>query len=114
MGVDFCGWQLCLVMSRQDERPQQPDPLDELAASLLECGAPLSQMIAHMVRFQPGGRPPPDLAPIPDVARSMIRDVLDEVGTRYSERDIRVAAEIVLAATNEICENIFFVGPELN
>jgi hypothetical protein len=71
-------------------------------------------MISHMVRFQPAGRPPPDLAPIPEVAQTLIRSVLDEVGKRHSKRDIRVAAAIVAEATHEICENIFFVGPELN
>ena len=79
-----------------------------------ECGGVLSQIISHMVRFQPRGDPPPDLAPIPDVAQSLVRSVLDEVGKRHSTRDIRVAATIVAEATREIAENIFFVGPELN
>jgi hypothetical protein len=89
-------------------------PLDELAKQLLECGGVLSQIISHMVRYQPRGDPPPDLAPIPEVAQSLIRDVLDEVGKRHSKRDIRVAAAIVAEATRAISENIFFVGPELN
>src|SRR5947209_19788712 len=96
-------------------QPSTPvHPLDELAKQLLECGGVLSQIIGHMVRFQPRGEPPPHLAPIPEVAQSLIRSVLDELGKRHSERDIRVAAAIVARATRAISENIFFVGPELN
>jgi len=47
---------------------QPPDALDELVEQLLECGAVLSQIISHMVRFQAGGRAAPDAAPIPEVA----------------------------------------------
>ena len=96
----------------QSSTPVQP--LDELAKQLLECGGVLSQIISHMLRFPPSGEPPPDLAPIPETAQSLIRSVLDEVGKRHSKRDIGLAAAIVAEATREIGENIFFVGPELN
>jgi hypothetical protein len=101
-------------MSLHDQPFIPSHPLDELAKQLLECGGVLSQIISHMVSFQPRGEPPPDLAPIPEVAQSLIRSVLDDVGKRHSKRDIRVAAAIVGEATREISENIFFVGPELN
>jgi hypothetical protein len=101
-------------MSVHDQPSTSSHPLDELAKQLLECGGVLSQIISHMVRFQPRGEPPPDLAPIPEVAQTLIRGVLEEVGKRHSKRDIRVAAAIVREATRQIGENIFFVGPELN
>ncbi len=89
-----------------------PAPLDHFVVEILECGAVLSQMISHMVRFEASGRSAPDAAPIPDVAHSLIRDVLGGVATRYSKRDIGVAAAIVKAATDAIVEEIFFVEPE--
>jgi hypothetical protein len=32
----------------------------------------------------------------------------------HAKRDIRIAAAILAEATTAICENIFFVGPDLN
>lgn len=81
---------------------------------LLDCGGVLSQIVGRMVEFQAAGRSAPDAAPIPEVAHSLIRGVLDGVGKRHSKRDIRVTATIIAEATEAMCENIFFVGPELN
>lgn len=95
--------------------PDPPlDPLDELVAQLLEVGAVLSQIVSHMVEFQASGRSAPDSAPIPEIAHSVIRGVLDAVRKTHSKRDIRVAAMIVAESTEAICENVFFVGPDLN
>jgi hypothetical protein len=93
---------------------QPPDALDELATQLLECGGVLSQIISHMVQFQAAGRSAPDAAPIPEVAHSLIRSVLRDVGKRHSKRDIKVAAAIVKQSTASICEEIYFFEPELN
>jgi hypothetical protein len=93
---------------------QPPDALDELVTQLLECGAVLSQIISHMVRFQASGRSAPDAVPIPEVAHSLVRGVLENVRKRHSKRDIKVAAAIVQEATAAICDDVFFVGPELN
>jgi len=101
-------------MNNQPEPVHTFDPLDELAAQLLECGGVLSQIVGHMVKFDAGGHAAPDLAPIPEVARTLIRGVLDDLRKRHSRRDILVAAQIVAEATETICENIFFVDPELN
>ena len=101
-------------MTDQRDSPNPPDALDALVTNLLECGGALSQIISHMVRIQAGGRSAPDTAPIPEVAHSLIRDAVDEVRKRHSKRDIKVAALIVKEATASICEEIVFVGPELN
>ncbi len=101
-------------MSDQHEFVGPLAPLDELVAQLLECGGVLSQIVGRMVEFQAAGRSAPDAAPIPEVAHSLIRDVLDGVRKRHSERHIRVAATIIAEATEAMCENIFFVGQELN
>jgi hypothetical protein len=89
-------------------------PLDELVTQLLECGGVLSQIVGRMVEFQAAGRSAPDAAPVPEVAHSLIRDVLDGVRKRHSKRDVRMAATIIAEATEAMCGNIFFVGPELN
>lgn len=71
-------------------------------------------MVSGMIAFQAAGRAAPDSPPIPEVAHSLVRGVLDEVGRRHSKRDIRVAAAIIGEAEEAICDNIFVVGPELN
>ena len=89
---------------------QPPDALDDLVTQLLECGGVLSSIISHMVEFEASGRSAPDAAPIPEVAHSLIRGVLDNVGKRHSKRDIKVASRIVKEATAAICDDIFYVG----
>ena len=101
-------------MNDHDASSHPPDALDELVTELLECGGVLSQVIGHMVRFQAAGRSNPDAAPIPEVAHSLIRSVLRDVGKRHSKRDIKVAAAIVKQATASICDEIYCVEPELN
>jgi hypothetical protein len=90
-----------------------PDALDELVKQLLECGGVLSQIIASMVEFQSSGRSAPDAAPIPEVAFSLIRSVTEDFLTRYSKRDLKVAARIVRDATATMCSELYVVGPEL-
>jgi hypothetical protein len=70
-------------------------------------------MIGVMIEFERSGRSAPDAPPIPEVAHSLILDVLRDAKLRHSKRDVRVAATIVSEATNVICENIFAVNPEL-
>jgi hypothetical protein len=91
-----------------------PDALDDLTTRLLECGAVLSQLISHMVEFQATGRSAPDAAPIPEIAHSLIRGVLRDVGKQHSKRDIKLAAAIVKQTTASISRDLYYVGPELN
>jgi hypothetical protein len=91
-----------------------PDALDDFVTQLLECGGVLSQIISAMVEFQSSGRSAPDAAPIPEVAHSVIRDVLGDLGKRYSKRDVKVAARMVREATEAMCSDLFVLGPELN
>jgi hypothetical protein len=100
-------------MSNNGHSALPAEPLDELVDALLECGGVLSQIISHMVSSQRAGRSAPDAAPIPEVAHSLIHDVLHDVRKQHSKRDIRVAASIVSQATDAICEEIFFVDPDL-
>jgi len=90
------------------------DALDELVTRLLDCGGVLSQIVSAMVEFQCSGRSAPDTAPVPEVAHSLIRSVLEDLGSRSSKRDLRVAARIVREATEVMCSDLFVLGPELN
>ena len=92
----------------------RPDPLDALTEQLLECGAVLSQIISNMVHFEAAGRSAPDAAPIPDVARGLIRDVIQGLASRHSGAQISAAATIVGQATEAIGNDIFFVSPGMN
>ena len=98
-------------MSDTNHPLPQASPLDELAAALLSCGAVLSQLISSMLEFERSGRSAPDAPPIPDVAHSLVVDVLDGLRRRHSRRDIRVAAGIIGEATDAICSDIFRVDP---
>ena len=90
----------------------RPDPLDDLADQLLECGAVLSQIISHMVRSEAAGRSAPDAAPVPEVARTLVRDVISGLAKRYSGAEISAASAIVAEASDRIASDIFLVSPD--
>jgi hypothetical protein len=94
--------------------PPPPDALDDFVSQILDCGGVLSQIISSMVEFQSSGRSAPDSAPIPEVAHSLIRSVIDDFGTRFSKRDVKVATRIVREATQRMCNDLYVLGPELN
>jgi hypothetical protein len=89
-----------------------PDPLDELVTQLLDCGGALSQMICHMAKYEASGLGADNVVPIPEVAHSLIRDVLGTVRKAHSKRDIRIAARIVEEATDRIANEIYLVSPD--
>jgi hypothetical protein len=84
--------------------------LDDLVAELLDCGGVLSQLISGMVEFEASGRTPPDAAPIPEVAYSLIRSVAEEHVRGRSRRDLAIAAAIVHDVTEAICQDIYTVN----
>lgn len=92
--------------------PQSDDALDELVCQLLSCGGVVSQLVSHMVQFEAAGRSAPGTAPIPAVAHSLIRSVIDALGRRYSHPDLKMAAAIVEDVTDAICNEIFLVNPD--
>ena len=81
----------------------------ELAASLLNCGGVLSQIVSHMVRFEAAGRSLPDTAPIPEVAQALVEEQVGTVLPKYSADQIKLSTALIDEITNEICENIYFV-----
>jgi hypothetical protein len=96
-------------MPKFAEPSRSNDALNELVDQLLACGAVLSQMISHMVRWEAAGRSAPDTAPIPTIAHSLIADVSKPVSHRHSRRDLRIAAAIVEEITEAICDQIYSV-----
>jgi hypothetical protein len=112
-GVDPGASEALKDMTTSNDAPP-PDVLDELVTRLLDCGGVLSQIISSMVEFQSSGRSAPETAPIPEVAHSLIRSVIEDVGNRYSKRDLKVSARIVREVTEVMCSDLYVLGPELN
>ncbi len=96
-------------MTKQPNPHGSQGPLDELVDALLECGGVLSQIISHMVAFEASGQSAPDAAPIPDVAHSLLHDVLAELHERYGDQAVEIAAQIVNDAPTLISDNIFML-----
>jgi signal transduction histidine kinase len=94
-------------MSHPVDLDQPSDPLDELVDKLLESGGVFSQLIGHMLEFERSQGSFPELAPIPEVAQSVVRSLIGDLERRYSRRDIRIAARLVDEVTNALCEEIF-------
>jgi hypothetical protein len=97
-------------MTSQNTSPA-PDPLDALIAELLACGGVLSQIITQMRKFEASGLSTPDTRPIPDVACSVIRSVVEDLPKRHSDEQIRTSSEIVNEFTTAIRDEILFVPP---
>lgn len=106
-----CPRPLC-VMTNKNHSHSQSDSLGELTDQLLGCGAVLSQIVSHMVAWDASGRSAPDAAPIPEVARSLIRDVLAELTQRHTDEELKTAARIADEATTLIADNIFLASPD--
>jgi hypothetical protein len=92
---------------------KQPTPFDELVTQLLECGGVLSQIISSMVQFEASGKSPPGIAPIPEVAHSLILGVTTDLTRKYSEDEIATCARVVEDMTTAISEQIFAVDLDL-
>ncbi|HET9104811.1 MAG TPA: hypothetical protein VFN55_15775 [Solirubrobacteraceae bacterium] len=88
-----------------------PDPLDRLTSSLLGSGAVLSQIVAHMARFQAAGLSNPDAVPIPEAAHAVVKSAITGLGRRHSRRDLRLAARIISEAEKAIADEVFIVDP---
>ena len=101
-------------MPKESRAHPPPNPLEELADRLLECGGVLSQIISHMVAAQRSGQCDADVAPIPEVARSLVGDVLADLAKRRTDEAIGTAAGIVDGATTLIVDNIVFVPLDVN
>ena len=97
-------------MTSQNTSPAA-DALDALVAELLACGGVLSQIISHMYEFEASGLSSPDTRPIPEVAHSVIRSVVEDLLKRHSDEEIRTSADIVNEIAMAICDEIFLVPP---
>lgn len=84
--------------------------LDDLTTQLLECGGVLSQIVSHMVASQASGLSAPETAPIPEVAHSLIRGVIEaQAPRRHAEDELALVAAVLRELTEAISENVFLV-----
>jgi hypothetical protein len=85
--------------------PTRPADVSSLVDALLECTAPITQILDHMVRA-------PD-AKDTDAAVAALREVLADVlapfATVLAARDLRTATAILEAVAPMICEEVMLV-----
>jgi hypothetical protein len=109
--ADFAA-QLSMAAALAPER--EADAFDELAAELLDCGGVLSQMIAGMVAHQASADGSTEYVAIPEAARALLREVLDDVSDRHSADDATIAAQLVGEVTDALTNDVFLVNPDWN
>jgi hypothetical protein len=83
----------------------RPADVSSLVDALLECTAPITQILDHMVRA-------PDAQDV-DGAVALLREVLADVlapfGTVLAARDLRTTTAILEAVAPMICEEVLLV-----
>jgi hypothetical protein len=104
--------QLSMAAAREGE--DEGDPFDALATELLDCGGVLSQTIAGMVAHEASRGGATEYVAIPEAARSLLREVLDELSDRHSADDAAIAARLVGEVTDALTNDVFLVNPDWN
>ncbi len=84
-------------------------PINELVDAMLEFTAPITQTLDHMMR-SPGE---PEIDEVVEVLKTLLRDVLEPMGTMLSPHDLRTATAVIEASVPMICESLMLVphGP---
>ena len=84
-------------------------PIIELVDAMLEFTAPITQALDHMMR-SPGE---PEIDEVVEVLKTLLRDVLEPMGTMLSPHDLRTATAVIEASVPMICESLMLVphGP---
>jgi hypothetical protein len=85
---------------------QHTEPVTELVAAMLEFTAPITQALDHMMR-SPGE---PEIDEVVAMLKSLLRDVLEPMGTMLSAHDLRTATAVIEASVPMICEGLFLVS----
>jgi hypothetical protein len=80
-------------------------PAARLAAALLECTAPVTQILDHMARSPTA----PDVAAAVATLRTLMEGVLAPLEERIPAGELERAAEIIDLATDAILEEILLV-----
>ncbi len=80
-------------------------PIVELVDAMLEFTAPITQALDHMMR-SPGE---PEIDEVVAVLKSLLRDVLEPMGTMLSAHDLRTATAVIEASVPMICESLMLV-----
>jgi hypothetical protein len=87
----------------------EQDPLQQFVDELIEVGAVLSQIVAHMALSGTRGSGSPDAVPIPLVLGQVLAGVLEPVAERHGADAVGAAARLVGDARERIGDEIFLV-----
>jgi hypothetical protein len=85
--------------------PDDATPVATLSRALVECLAPVTQILDHMARA-PGA---PDIPAAVAQLRRTLDDVLAPLGDEFAAADVTRAAEIVDRATDVILSEVLLV-----
>jgi hypothetical protein len=85
--------------------PTKPAEVASFVDAMLECTAPITQILDHMVRAPDAT----DVDAAVPILRHLLADVLAPLGTVLAPRDLRTATAILEAAAPMICEDVLLV-----
>ena len=84
-------------------RTDSPRPLDEYIAAIVQCGGPLTSIVAHLEQHGGAG------APVSTVLTGLLSSVLTPLQETHSEEQPQVAAAILHETTDIVCREILLV-----
>jgi hypothetical protein len=85
--------------------PDDATPVASLSRALVECLAPVTQILDHMARAPSA----PDIPAAVAQLRRTLDDVLEPLGDEFDDTDVTRAAEIVDRATDVILSEVLLV-----
>lgn len=83
--------------------------LGALVAQLIVCGGVLSQIVNHMVQWEPADGSAGDAVPIPAALQELLRGVLEPLASTHSTSELEAITVILAEVTETICDEVFFV-----
>ena len=93
-------------------RSADTEALDAFVEQLIETSFTLMTLVNGMMSQAAEGRSSPDAPPISDVLRSLLRDVLPPLLTSQSRDGVTAATQLLDAATEIVCRDIYIVPPQ--
>ena len=89
-----------------------PEPIRNYTAALIQSAAQLSTIIEQMARFS-REHPNPRSKPIVVVLTELVEGILEDNLGRFDREDLVKAAQVLVAATEAVGSDLFFVDPKL-
>ena len=93
--------------------PNNTPPLDELVATIVGFGGPLTSIVSGMLEWQAAGRSSPDAPGIPEVLTTLLTDVLADLRDDTPAADLRTTASVLRRVTDTICSDLYVVDPRM-